>query len=248
MNERFLQSDETERYRGFSRTIRPGTISCLLCSQEYEQGIIYPYENVLMDADKRMEKHIQEAHGSVFQALLEADKRHTGLTDVQKQVIRETAGGRKDKDAAAVLGVSEATVRGHRFKLKEKEKQAKAFLTMMQEWEGEAMTDVHSSATMVDERYAVTKKEEEKIIQTYFPEGTGGRISSFPRKEKRKLVVLRTIMADFPEQKTFTEKEVNEKLKQRWDDFVTLRRYLVEYGFLDRSRNGSEYWVKKSDT
>ncbi|HDR8220879.1 TPA: DUF2087 domain-containing protein, partial [Bacillus cereus] len=26
--------------------------------------------------------------------------------------------------------------------------------------------------------------------------------------------------------------------------FVTLRRYLIEYGFLDRTDDGSQYWVK----
>ncbi|MBJ6950597.1 DUF2087 domain-containing protein, partial [Vibrio cholerae] len=29
-----------------------------------------------------------------------------------------------------------------------------------------------------------------------------------------------------------------------YPDFVTLRRYLIEYGFLDRTDDGSQYWVK----
>jgi hypothetical protein len=29
-----------------------------------------------------------------------------------------------------------------------------------------------------------------------------------------------------------------------YDDYVTVRRYLIEYGFLDRKDDGSQYWLK----
>ncbi len=33
-------------------------------------------------------------------------------------------------------------------------------------------------------------------------------------------------------------------LKPIYHDYVMIRRYLIEYGFLDRHRDGSAYWVK----
>ena len=66
----------------------------------------------------------------------------------------------------------------------------------------------------------------------------------FPKKEKQKLATLRVIIKQFDKEKQYSEKEINEILKSIYDDHVTLRRYLVEYGFLDRKDDGSAYWVK----
>ena len=44
--------------------------------------------------------------------------------------------------------------------------------------------------------------------------------------------------------KIYGEKEVNQILKMVYEDYVTLRRYLIEYGFLDRKPDGSQYWLK----
>ena len=51
-------------------------------------------------------------------------------------------------------------------------------------------------------------------------------------------------MAMFSKQKTYTEKEVNDIIKQYYDDFVSVRRCLIQYGFLDRDGDGTKYWVK----
>jgi len=48
----------------------------------------------------------------------------------------------------------------------------------------------------------------------------------------------------FDSSEKYTEKEVNQILESVYPDFVTLRRYLIEYGFLDRTADGSKYWVK----
>nr|WP_269635376.1 DUF2087 domain-containing protein [Oceanobacillus manasiensis] len=33
-------------------------------------------------------------------------------------------------------------------------------------------------------------------------------------------------------------------LKTIYSDYVTTRRYLVKYGFMDRSRDCTDYWIK----
>ena len=61
-------------------------------------------------------------------------------------------------------------------------------------------------------------------------------------KEKKKVVILRAIAQEFEQGKTYTERQVNEILKEIFPDYVTLRRYLIEYGYLRRTRDGSAYW------
>ena len=93
---------------------------------------------------------------------------------------------------------------------------------------------------MLDERYQLTETEQQKILATYFDENK--RITQFPSKEKRKLVVLAKISQSFDPAKNYSEKAVNEILKQFIDDFVTVRRYLIEYGFMQRTKDGQTYW------
>jgi len=67
---------------------------------------------------------------------------------------------------------------------------------------------------------------------------------SFPAREKKKIVVLRRISTYFKEGVTYSEKEVNRILSRVYEDHVLLRRYLIEYGFLDRTRDGAVYFLK----
>ncbi|MEX3747073.1 DUF2087 domain-containing protein [Lysinibacillus xylanilyticus] len=97
----------------------------------------------------------------------------------------------------------------------------------------------------MDERYAITGEEKEKVLATYFKNGLDGSIESFPRKEKRKIILLQHIVTKFEVGNKYCEKEVNEILKPIYSDYVSIRRYLIEYGFLDRSDDCTTYWVKE---
>lgn len=50
----------------------------------------------------------------------------------------------------------------------------------------------------------------------------------------------------FDENKKYSEVEVNEILRPVYDDFVLLRRYLIDYKFLTREKDGSCYYVNKT--
>jgi len=63
--------------------------------------------------------------------------------------------------------------------------------------------------------------------------------------EDESLIALRKIAEKFQNSRIYREKEVNEILKGYYDDYVTLRRYLIEYGFLARKSDGSQYWLKE---
>ncbi len=223
---------------------------CLICGQSFVRGVIYSIDNVFYEAEKFMEIHLIKEHNSMFNYLLNMDKKYTGLTDHQKSLLEYFHQGCNDKDIAKQLGVgSTSTIRSHRFSLREKEKQSKIFLAIM-ELLGEnpesekKFISIPRTAVLVDDRFAITAEENEKILKAYFKEGLDGPLSDFPAKEKRKIVILKHILKRFELNKEYTEKEVNEILGEVYFDHVTLRRYLIEYGFMNRRPDGSSYWIE----
>ncbi|XRG77882.1 DUF2087 domain-containing protein [Rossellomorea sp. GAMAL-10_SWC] len=223
---------------------------CLLCSKKIEKGIIYQDSGILYEAEKYMRVHIEQSHDSVFNYLIQLDKKLTGLTEHQNHLLRLFYQGKSDTDIQKETGIGSAsTIRNHRFVLKEKERQAKLFLVMMEllkekDEHAPSFLPLHKTAKMVDERYNITEDEMEKTLKKYFPEGIEGPLKKFPLKEKQKLVVLREIVKRFSPNKKYTEKEINEVLTATYPDYVVLRRYLIEYGFIDRKSDGSSYWLK----
>lgn len=226
---------------------------CLLCGKKIEKGVIYPEDNNFYEAGRYTRIHIEKAHGSVFEYLINMDKRFTGLTNHQNSLLRLFYQGKSDEDVKKEMEIgSTATIRNHRFVLKEKERQAKVFLAMMEllkakDKKSQAFIPPHNTAKMVDDRYKITLEEKEKILNKYFIHGLNGPINTFNMKEKSKLVVLGQITKRFDASRSYSEKEVNEILKNVYEDFVTLRRYLIEYGFMDRKPDGSQYWLKGNE-
>ena len=58
-------------------------------------------------------------------------------------------------------------------------------------------------------------------------------------------MVCNYIMRFLDADRFYTEKEINESLKDIYSDFASLRRCLVEFSLIDRHKDGSLYWVKK---
>lgn len=251
LSEIFWNASVEEIKKGYIYNEDTGEYICLICGSCFIKGIVYSEGGVLYEAEKYMEVHIAGQHSSTFEFLLDLDKKYTGLTDHQKNLLRYFHKGYSDSDIVKEQeSGSTSTIRNHRFTLREKEKQAKVFLAIMELLnkktnKKEGLINVHRTATMTDERYAVTEEENRQILNTYFTMGLDGPISKFPSREKRKIVVLKHIVKRFDLNRKYTEKEVNEILKEIYPDFVTIRRYLIEYGFMDRRDDGSLYWVKK---
>ncbi|ADI00339.1 DUF2087 domain-containing protein [Salisediminibacterium selenitireducens] len=230
--------------RGYEE--REDVFHCAFCPAGFEEGMIYTVSGRQMDAKRAVKEHIIEKHGSVLDVLLQEDKKETGLSDSQKEILRKMSEGKSDKDISREIGITPSTVRNHRFKLREKEKQAKLFLALMANLkipkEGpDKLIPVHKGAKMMDERYAITEEEREKAVETYFIGGKEGSLRQFPSKEKRKIIILQTLLMRFDPDRVYTEREVNDILREAHDDFVTIRRYMIEYGLMTRSRDGSEY-------
>lgn len=249
ISERFWNASLEELKNGYIEG--RDSFTCLLCGERVEKGIIYPYEDKFYEAERFIRVHIEDAHQSVFTYLLGMDKKLTGLTEHQKSLLSLFYQGKNDKEVQEELSIgSTSTIRHHRFALKEKERQAKMFLAIMEllrekDQHDPAFISPHKTAKMIDDRYAVTQKEQQEIIERFLPEGVNGRLKKFPPKEKQRLIVLREITKRFEFDVIYTEKEINQLLNEIYDDYVMIRRYLIEYGLIDRKLDGSQYWLKK---
>lgn len=220
--------------------------TCLSCGKSFEEGLIYRSEETLLEAKKAVEEHIKQVHGSVFQTLMDMGHKYTGLSEQQQEIMSNFFKGLDDGEISRLLKINRSTVRNHRFRLKEKAKQAKIFLALFELMEEKVKTkdkiiDIPRTATMIDERYAITAAERDEKVAKFFDEV--GRLTKFPKKEKDKLIVLMEMAKAFKGNIAYSEKEVNQVLKNYYDDYVLLRRYLIEYGFIARKADGSSYWV-----
>lgn len=78
-----------------------------------------------------------------------------------------------------------------------------------------------------------------KVLREFLtPEG---RIKAFPAQEKKLLVILRHVLQAFEPDRRYTEKEINELIKERFhEDCASIRRHFIEYKFM--SRENGVYW------
>lgn len=223
---------------------------CVCCGYPVEKGIVYPEDGVFYEAWRYMLRHIAEEHGSVLEYLLTLDKSATGLSDVQRSLLHLTVQGLSDADIQKRLRIgSPSTIRNHRFILREKERQARLFLAVMELMGGRDGAEASAFAPKGAVRAGRGKparpaggEEAEQALRRYFPQGPERTLQSFPAKEKHRLLVLAAVAEHFEPGRRYPEAEVDSILEQVFGDYALLRRYLVEYGFMERLADGSGYW------
>lgn len=247
INELFWSSSISDIKKGYRYLNDLEAYVCLVCGKTYEEGVITKIDDHYFDAKKTVMHHIELEHGSMFDYLIDLNQKYTGLSDIQKSLMISFYQGKSDADIAkSDYQGSTSTIRNHRFKLREKEKQAKIFLSLMGLLESKnkeviPMMEIPKTTTIIDERFDITIDERNKVISSYI---INGKLTTFPAREKKKVILLEYFAKQFQIGLTYTEKEVNHIIKEIYDDYVTIRRYLIEYGYMDRVSDGSKYWMK----
>ena len=81
----------------------------------------------------------------------------------------------------------------------------------------------------------------EEVRIKYFK---NNKLMTIPKKEKNKIPVLQIVLEMLKERSfEFTEKELNEAIKEIYPDYSLIRRYLVDYKFLERDNYGKIYKI-----
>jgi hypothetical protein len=90
------------------------------------------------------------------------------------------------------------------------------------------------SGSLPDDQKAQPASEEDNAVLRAFFDGT--HLRQIPASRKKRVVVLRRLLERFAPGRAYPESEVNDLLREAHDDVATLRRELVDYGFMVRDR------------
>ena len=80
-------------------------------------------------------------------------------------------------------------------------------------------------------------EDDARILRRYL---RGGRLTQIPSQLSRRRVVLDRLSQEFDVGSRYSERQVNAILRRFHEDVASLRRFLVDEGFLDRA--AGEYW------
>ena len=240
--------------------------TCILCGKRFENGEIFPLEDRFFEASRAIELHLSQEHRGKLLEIFEIGGKYLPLTEKQKELWVLFGEGLPDREIAERLNITVSTVRHQKFVFRERAKEARLYTAAwdlveerlrekremrekrdkrdkqnQRDTEKNYLT-IHEGATMVDQRYAITEEENRKILENVFFSLEPLRLKVFSAKEKKKIVILRRLSQEFEPGRMYTEKEVNRILGEIYADFATLRRYLVEYGYLSRTADCKTYW------
>ncbi|WP_395726872.1 DUF2087 domain-containing protein [Nakamurella sp.] len=91
---------------------------------------------------------------------------------------------------------------------------------------------------MEDDLQRAAAQNADAVVRRFFD--SAGHLKNLPAKQSRQLAVFDLIAQRFVPGVRYTETEVNHELMQVFDDYVSLRRGLVDFGLLDRA--DGRYW------
>lgn len=178
MLDKLLQITLDEVKNGYSYNSINRVYTCLTCGKDFETGEMFSFDGRFYDASKAIQLHVKKEHGNMLDILTSFDKKYTGITENQKELFFMMFNGLSDNEIAKKTGVAPATIRHQRFVFREKAKQAKLYLAIFEvvgkailERKGispeDELVNVHPGAKMVDDRYFITKAEEDKILTSF---------------------------------------------------------------------------------
>ena len=241
MNKRMVNASAEDLRNGYvigERAIDGARLySCLFCSVQFDEEDVYTFGKLNVSAKKAIRLHIQKEHGDVFTQLVGLDKAVTGLTDTQRKFLELYYDEMSDDEIAQEMGNTPSTVRFQRYSFREKAKQAKFVMALAGLLE-ERERNPRKAVEVVDEHakalLSVFESLTPLVLKTY---------NMKKKKTEKRTLILNTIIEQFEVGREYTEKQVNAILTGIYpEDYVTIRRELIDFGLMDRTGNCSAYW------
>lgn len=219
--------------------------TCLICGERFEKDEIYSFSGRLYEGKKAIKLHIQYKHHSIKEILLGMNANDMGISELQLQLLNFFSDGLSDKEIAEHMNVANSTIRNHRYKLRERERQNKLFISLMELLKKDGLGSKGSLQVerTMEEENSMSDKERKRILDKYMT--VTGRLKDYPNYERSKRVILEAILVNFCTGKKYTEEEVNRILMSIYKDYKLLRNELIDYQYLDRTHTGAIYWVKQ---
>ncbi|MBV7389433.1 DUF2087 domain-containing protein [Enterococcus sp. ALS3] len=216
---------------------------CNYCDAVFAEEEIFQIGEKFFSAEQAVIQHLIKNHAGKTNPLIHLDSKYNTLTDKQKDLLTAFASGKKDAEIAELFKVSPSTIRHQKFTFRQKAKQAKLYLATFENvFQKDDYLPIPLKATDVDDRFAITEEEYTALIKKYFDFSKGVQLKQLPKGQKKIIAILNRVIEEIPTETMLTEKELNQYLTEIYFDYVTLRRYLIDYGFLSRTTDGKKYW------
>ncbi|WP_127530629.1 DUF2087 domain-containing protein [Paenibacillus kobensis] len=187
---------------------------------------------------------------------------HKALADTTRlrMLVLLADGERNGLELAEKLGVTPATVTHHAAKLREaslinerREKNTIYFSLNHYFLKNSAAATadfIYRGANARGELNAMDAEQtkiRDSVIRNFMTKE--GKLKHIPSQLKKKLIVLEHIVSGLEKGRTYTEKEINEFIKQYHDDFATIRREFIMHQFMFREQeryelNPEELWAR----
>ncbi|SEM25473.1 hypothetical protein SAMN04488688_110195 [Paenibacillus sp. cl141a] len=94
------------------------------------------------------------------------------------------------------------------------------------------------------------RRTRDSVIKNFFT--SDGKLKSIPAQLKKKLIVLTHMVSRLEKGRKYSEKEMNEFIKEYHEDFATIRREFIMHHFMFRDNgvyelNPQEMWARWED-
>lgn len=143
---------------------------------------------------------------------------------------------------AGKLGLRPPTISHHLAKLKEidivyqrRDKNTIYFYLNKDKLRKMALEIIRIGDEGMFEKFDITDKEKSNIIRNFIDDT--GKLTALPAQRKKKLVLLEYMLRGLEHGKLYKEIEINEHIKQYYQDFATIRREFVMGHFMYRQNN-----------
>lgn len=154
---------------------------------------------------------------------------------------------RHTEELASILKLSPGTVSHHLSSLTEAgllESKKEQYYVMYSLVEGVLDIKLEAMVSMSQpglEQSVEKDAFKDKVMRAFFERG---RLLQIPTQQKKLHVILEEIVKAFDPDKSYTEREVNIVIADFHDDFATLRRELINFNYMTRSKDGMSYRLR----
>lgn len=154
---------------------------------------------------------------------------------------------------AGKLGLTPPTISHHIAKLREidiiyQRREKNTIYFHLNEKKLEIMAQAILKIGMEDEMklYQYEDEEKYKVLKNFLKQD--GTLKQLPAQHKKRLIILEHLVTRLEVGKVYSEKDINEHIKQYHEDYATIRREFIMYQFMFRQDgqyelNPKEMWL-----
>lgn len=155
----FKELTVSELASGYIRSEDRKSFTCIFCGETFEDGLIYMSRDRMVTSERAVQEHIYDTHHGVFRSLISLDKQISGLSEPQKDILTGMYMEKGNKELGGELGISNATVRTHKFNIQKMKREAKILLALLEQIENEDLVKERKNLQLNQETPATVPKK-----------------------------------------------------------------------------------------